>query len=155
MIDVRANLHVKAGCQHAGGRKALAYARSRQAQPMDDLGRAAHQREVVSTTGAKVLSPSTFLNPMRYWQVMLAGATSVRVGDDVSPWAFLSFASATRHLDGSSGLTCGMPIASFAFSAVHWDAEASRSILSFIRDDRTAEIGPGLCQPYGLSHQDR
>src|SRR3954471_2858582 len=64
MVDADANLRIKKGCQDVDGEVALAYARSRHAQQLGDLDRAAHQREVVSAVGAEALSPWTVLNPV-------------------------------------------------------------------------------------------
>ena len=150
MDDPRANLDIQAGCQHADGRTALAYARSRHAQRLDDLDRTTHQREVVSAAGSQALSPRTFLNPFRYWDVMLAAGASVKVGDNVGPLALANFGLAMRQVDGSSGLTCGMPIAGYSVNAVHWDTERAGRLLELIREDRTDEIDQTLCQPSGL-----
>jgi len=51
MVDADANLRIKKGCQDVDGEVALAYARSRHAQELGDLDRAAHQREVVAAVG--------------------------------------------------------------------------------------------------------
>ena len=123
MDDKRAGLHVEPGCQHADGRRALAYARSRHAQRLDDLDRATHQREVVSATGSEVFSPATFGDPSRYWDVVNAGAESITVGENVGPMDFAQFLLAMRHVAGGSGLTCGMPVTGYAVSAVYWDEE--------------------------------
>jgi hypothetical protein len=80
---------------------------------------------------------------------MLAGAESVQVGDHVSPWAFANFALAMRHVDGSGWLTCGMPIADYAVSAVHWDLVRAGRMFDRIMADRTDEIDGSLCQPSG------
>ncbi len=150
MDDKRANLHVQAGCQHANGRTALAYARSRHAQKLDDVDRAAHQREVVAATGSQAVSLRTFLDPARYWNVMVAGAESITVGANVGPLAFARFTLAMRHVHGSNGLTCGLPITAFAVSAVHWDQDRAGRMFTLIREDRTDEIDESLCQPSGL-----
>jgi len=148
MVDEDANLNVKAGCQHASGKKALAYARSRHAQQLGDIDRAQHQREVVSQVGSKAFSPWTFLNPLRYYKLAFAGAEAVKVGDNVGPVAFANFAAAMRKVDGKDGLTCGVPIADFA---VHWDRDRADRMFRLIREDRTSEIGKSLCQPSGLA----
>jgi LCP family protein required for cell wall assembly len=150
MDDTPAGLHVQAGCQHADGRDALAYARSRHAQQLDDLGRAAHQREVVSATGARILSWRTIGDPVRYWNVMVGGAASVTVGRNVSALAFARLAWAMRHVDGVNGLACGVPITDAAVQAVHWDLERAGRMFALIRGDRTAQIDDDLCQPSGL-----
>ena len=152
MDDKRAGLHVERGCQPADGRTALAYARSRHAQRLDDLDRATHQREVVSATGSEVFSPVTFVNPSRYWNVMNAGAGSIRVGESVGRMDFAKFLLTMRHVAGGSGLTCGMPVTGYAVSAVYWDEERAGRILDLIRTDHTDEIDGSLCQPSGLAY---
>ncbi len=147
MTDPLAGLKVKAGCQHAGGRKALAYARSRHSQQLGDIDRAANQREVVAAIGAEAFGPSTFLNPFRYYDLSFASADSINVGDNVGPVALANFANAMRKVTGDEGLTCGVPISDLA---VHWDPERSKRMFRLIREDRTSEIGKGLCQTSGL-----
>ena len=63
MVDADANLSIKKGCQDVDGEVALAYARSRHAQQLGDLDRAAHQREVVAAVGKKAVSPLSVVNP--------------------------------------------------------------------------------------------
>ena len=65
MDDKLANLHVKKGCQHADGTVALAYARSRHADPqLGDIARGGQQREVMASVGHKALSPWTVHQPV-------------------------------------------------------------------------------------------
>lgn len=152
MDDKRAGLHVEPGCQHADGRRALAYARSRHAQRLDDLDRATHQREVVSATGSEVFSPATFVNPSLYWNVMNSGAESLRVGDNVGRLDFAKFLLSMRQVAGASGLTCGMPVTGYAVNAVYWDEERAGRILDLVRTDHTDQIDGTLCQPSGLAN---
>jgi LCP family protein required for cell wall assembly len=152
MNDKRAGLHVERGCQHADGRTALAYARSRHAQALDDLDRATHQREVVSATGSEVFSPATFLNPARYSKVMYAGAESIRVGENVGRTDFAKFLLAMRHVAGADGLTCGMPVKGYMVNAVEWDQERAGRILDLIATDDGDQIDGSLCQPSGLAN---
>ena len=151
MDDKRAGLHVEPGCQHADGRRALAYARSRHAQRLDDLDRATHQREVVSATGSEVFSPATFADPSLYWNVMNAGAGSIKVGDNVGRMDFARFLLSMRQVAGSSGLTCGMPVTGYAVNAVYWDEQRAGQVLDLIRTDHADRIDGTLCQPSGLA----
>jgi LCP family protein required for cell wall assembly len=146
MDDERAGLHVRSGCQSANGRSALAYARSREAQQRDDLDRAAHQRELIAAVGAQILAWRTFLEPSRYWNVMRGGAASVAVDERMSPVVFAKLASALRHVDVPSGLTCEVPITDAAVQSVHWDAERAERMFELIRQDRSDEIDADLCQ---------
>jgi LCP family protein required for cell wall assembly len=148
MDDRRANLHVKKGCQQVDGRVALAYSRSRHGQQYGDITRAAHQREVVSAVGKKVASPWTVVNPLRYLRVTMAGAGSLRVGNDTSLLDTARFALAMTRVNGTKGLTCGVPISDLA---VHWDPARSRRLFALIREDRAGDIPASLCRPSGLA----
>jgi LCP family protein required for cell wall assembly len=147
MKDKLAGLDVKKGCQQADGATALAYARSRHTSNLGDIDRAKHQREVVSAVGHRVLSPWTFINPVRYWHVVMAMPASFAFGDGTSPTRAALWASAMTHVSGGSGLTCGVPIADLA---VHWDSQRSQQMFDYIKKDATSDIPKGLCTPSGL-----
>jgi hypothetical protein len=147
MKDAKAGLDVEKGCQEANGRVALGYARSRYASQNGDIGRAQHQREVVSAVGSEAASPWTVLNPVRYVRLAMAGSDSLRVGEDTGMVSTLRFAWAMTRVDGKSGLTCGVPIADLA---VHWDEERSKELFGLIASDRTADVSQALCKQSGL-----
>jgi LCP family protein required for cell wall assembly len=149
MVDADANLRIEKGCQDVDGSVALAYARSRHAQQLGDLDRAANQREVVAAVGDRALSPWTVLNPLRYWRLNMAGAEFVAIDDQTGPVAAAQFAVAMTRVDGDSGgLTCGVPISDLA---VHWDTERAQQMFERIQQDDTAGIGNDLCTPSGLA----
>jgi LCP family protein required for cell wall assembly len=147
MKDKLANLDIKKGCQHADGTVALGYARSRHTSGLGDIARAQHQREVVSAVGSKAVSPWSILNPVRYYRLGMAGSKSLRVGTDTGLLATLRFAWAMTHVNGSNGLTCGVPISDLV---VHWDPVRSKKLFKLIAEDRTDQIGHKLCRPSGL-----
>ena len=147
MVDADANLRIKKGCQDVDGAVALAYARSRHAQQLGDLDRAAHQREVVSAVGEEAVSVWSVLNPFRYWQLNMAAADFVAIDDEMGPVAAVQFAWAMTRLDGDNGLTCGVPISDLA---VHWDTDRAEQMFQRIQQDDVAGIGKDLCTPSGL-----
>lgn len=148
MKDPQANLDIPKGCQEADGKTALGYARSRKTYAqLGDIDRARAQREVVSAIGSKALSPWTFVNPLRYWNLNMATADSFRVSEGTSPFSFARFALAMTRVDGENGLTCGVPIAD---TAVNWDPERSQQMFQHIIEDDTGEIPKALCTPSGL-----
>ena len=102
---------------------------------------------MVSQVGDKANSPWTVLNPVRYFRVADAGAGSLRISKGTGPLALGRFAWAMTRVDGSSGLTCSMPIADLA---VHWDRERALALLKLVKEDRTDDIGKDLCTPTGL-----
>ncbi len=148
MVDPRANLRIKKGCQEVDGVKALGYARSRYVSEGGDLDRARRQREVVSAIGSEVKSPWTFVNPVRYFRVNQAATTSLRVSEGSSPLALGNFGLAMTRVNGKTGLTCAMPIAD---QAINWDRERALALLKFIKEDRTADIPKRLCTDTGLA----
>jgi LCP family protein required for cell wall assembly len=140
--DPKADLRVRKGCQHADGKKALGYSRSR-AFPLGDITRAEHQREVVNATTKKAASWQTVVLPWRYWKVNFAGAESVRVGQNVGPIAMAKFAWTMAH--SSQGKKCIVPYSSLgastsAGSAVLWDTAKARVLFQQIRNDNTTAI---------------
>jgi LCP family protein required for cell wall assembly len=144
MNDKLANLHVKKGCQHADGTVALAYARSRHADPqLGDIARGGQQREVMASVGHKALSPWTVINPFRYWNLWTSTTDNLTVDNDMGVVAMGRFGWAMTHSD----LTCPVPISNLA---VTWDPTRSKQMFKLIRDDNTAGIGKGLCTKSGL-----
>ena len=131
MVDRRANLKIKKGCQEVDGVTALGYARSRHVSQYGDLDRARHQREVVSAIGSEVKSPWTFINPVRYFRVNKAATSSLRISEGTGPIALAKFGLAMTRVNGKSGLTCSMPIAD---QAIHWDRERALALLKYIKD---------------------
>jgi LCP family protein required for cell wall assembly len=147
MRDRQANLDIEKGCQDVDGKVALGYARSRHTSGLGDIARAQHQREVVSAVGAKAASPWSVINPVRYYRLAMAGSDSLRVGEDTGMIATMRFAWAMTRVNGTDGLTCGVPISDLA---VHWDPDRSSRMFKLIREDRTDEIPKRLCRPSGL-----
>jgi LCP family protein required for cell wall assembly len=148
MVDRRANLKIKKGCQEVNGITALGYARSRHTDPaLGDITRAKHQREVVSAIGDKVKSPWSVLNPWRYSNLINAATVSLRVSDGTGVLDMAHFARAMTKVNGKDGLTCSMPIRDLA---VHWDTQRALALMALIKADRTDDIPKSLCLPTGL-----
>lgn len=147
MVDPKANLRIRRGCQEVDGVKALGYSRSRYVSRYGDLDRARRQREVVGAIGAEVKSPWTFINPVRYWRVNDAATSSLVVSQGTGPVALGRFGLAMTRVNGSGGRTCAMPIAD---QEIHWDRERALALLKYIKTDRTGDIPKRLCTPTGL-----
>ncbi|SDS28690.1 cell envelope-related function transcriptional attenuator common domain-containing protein [Nocardioides scoriae] len=147
MVDPKANLRISKGCQEVDGVKALGYSRSRYVSALGDLDRARRQREVVSAIGAEVKSPWTFINPWRYFRVNQAATSSLRISEGTGPVALAKFGLAMTRVNGTTGLTCGMPIAD---QEVNWDSERALALLAYVKQDRTGDIPKRLCTPTGL-----
>ncbi len=147
MVDPRANLNIKKGCQHVNGVTALGYARSRHTELLGDIARARHQREVISAIGDKVKSIWSVLNPFRYSSLIHAATSSLTVSKGTGIWDMADFARAMTKVNGKSGLTCSMPIRDLA---VHWDRTRALELLKYIEENKTDDIPKSLCTPTGL-----
>ena len=146
MVDRRANLNIKKGCQHVNGITALGYARSRHTSGIGDIDRVRRQREVVSAVGHKVVSPWTVVNPVRYWRLNNAIPDFFTFGDGMGPIRGGLWATAMTRVNGDEGLTCVVPLQDLA---VHWDPERSKEMFQKIIDDDTGSIGKDLCSDTG------
>jgi LCP family protein required for cell wall assembly len=136
------NLKMSAGCQQVDGQTALDYTRSR-AFALGDIIREQHQREVIGATGSKAASWQTVAFPWRYWRVMMAGSSSVQVGDNVGPITFARFAWAMSHSGGSGTRRCVVPYSSLGTSTavgsvVVWDKTKADALFNDIQNDDTA-----------------
>lgn len=147
MRDKKANLRIKKGCQTVDGVTALAYSRSRYVQKYGDITRAQHQREVVNALGKKVVSPMTVILPWRYQKVVNAGTSTLRVSEGTGVVALGKFARAMTQVNGTDGLTCGIPIRD---QAINWDSPRALALLKLIKEDRTDDVTKRLCTPTGF-----
>jgi LCP family protein required for cell wall assembly len=143
MKDKLAGLDIEKGCQQADGTTALGYARSRHTSNIGDIDRVKHQREVVAAVGDKVMSPWTFINPVRYWNLNMAIPDFFAFGEGASPITAAKWAMAMTSVD----LSCVVPISDLA---VHWDPERSQQMFDYIKKDETGDIPKSLCTPTGL-----
>jgi LCP family protein required for cell wall assembly len=146
MNDPLANLHVKKGCQHAGGVKALAYSRSRHAQKLGDLGRGEAQVEVIGQVGKKAASVGTLANPVKL-DKLKKGTSGISVGEGMGNVEMAKFLLAFKSVSSGAALTCGVPISDMY---IHWDKARSKKMFGYIASDRTEDIPANLCTPSGL-----
>lgn len=135
------------GCQDVGGIAALGYARTRQTFATSDIQRVQNQREVVGAIAEKAASPWSLVNPIRYFKLADAGASSLRIGDNVGPLSLVRFAWALARVSSGGGRTCTVPISDLA---VHWDPDRAPQMFTLIAEDRTDDIPKSLCTPDGL-----
>ena len=144
--DKDSGLNIKAGCQIADGKTALAYSRTRHAYASGDIQRVQNQREVIGGLGAKLRQPATVLDPLRYFEVVNGGAAAVSVDDDATIPEMAKFAMALSDAMGSKGQNCNVPISDLA---VHWDSVRAPEFFEHVRTDTTEELGD-LCTKDGL-----
>jgi LCP family protein required for cell wall assembly len=143
--DRDAHIDLPKGCQTLGGIDALGYVRMRKADPRGDLGRVERQREMLAAIADKAASPSSVLNPVRYWKLCNASTGAIKIGEDTSMRQMITLALAMRKVAGGNGLTLTVPISSSgastsAGSAVLWDDEKAEDLFSDIARGDTSEL---------------
>ena len=77
IVDEKAHLDIKAGCQTMDGVTALGFVRARYLDPRGDLGRVERQRQFLNAISKQVVSPSTLLLPWELHDVGTAVAPAL------------------------------------------------------------------------------
>ncbi|MFF1818263.1 LCP family protein [Kribbella sp. NPDC058245] len=143
--DDKAHINLKAGCQDLDGVTALGYVRSRHADGKNDFGRVERQRQMVGAVGKKATSPSTFLNPVRYFNVATKGVDALTVDKDMSLFDFIKFARGMRAVSGSGGITLTVPIGDDSVRVgsgigVGWDEAKAKALFTAIKSGKTSGL---------------
>jgi len=143
--DRDSHIDLPKGCQTLNGTEALGYVRMRKADPLGDLGRVKRQREMLAAVASKAASPTTVLNPVRYWKFNMAVAEAIKLGRDTSLPEALWLAYAMKRVSGGDGLTLTVPMSSTGAStpvgsAVLWDPARSKAMFSDIARGDTSGL---------------
>lgn len=145
MKDKDAHIDIPAGCQTLDGVTALGYVRMRKSDPKGDLGRMERQREVIGKIVKGAMSPMSFVNPVRYWNLNMAASQTLARSDETG--ISTAFNAGMGLIGGftGSGISMTVPISNpdaktKAGSAVLWDEEASKAVFRAIASGNTAEL---------------
>lgn len=145
MKDRDAHIDLPAGRQRLDGVQALGYVRMRKSDPLGDLGRIKRQQQVASQVARKILSPWTLVNPVRYWKVTHAAASSVRRGTDTSLPTTVRTGLGLMKASGSDGVRLTVPVADVnattaAGSSVLWDTDRAAELFAQLNRGSTEGI---------------
>ena len=146
MKDPYAHINLPAGCQQLDGVNALGYVRSRHADGNNDFGRTERQRQMVGAVAKKASSPSTFLNPIRYYNVATKGVDALTVDKDMSLFDFIRFARGMRAVSGSGGVTLSVPVSNENYRlpdgsvAVRWDRTKAQALFDKLKSGDTSGL---------------
>lgn len=143
--DELSGLDVPAGCQQIDGVTALAYVRMRYSDPEGDIGRAKRQREIVGKVMAKVATPTTVINPVRYWSLGRAGAGMLSRGADTGTMDLVATVAGLMSVSSGDGLSFVVPLETTdgwtddGQSVVIWNSEQALQLFDEIsRGDTSA-----------------
>ena len=144
--DELSGLNVQAGCQQIDGTTALAYVRMRYSDPEGDIGRAKRQREIVSKVMAKAATPSTVLNPFKYWSLGRAGAGMLSRGEDTGTGDLLATLRGLINVSTGDGLSFVVPLETTdgwtedGQSVLIWDSEQALQLFDEISRGDTSNL---------------
>jgi LCP family protein required for cell wall assembly len=143
MRDPMAGLNVKAGCQQANSRTALAYVRARHSG-RGDLDRVRRQQEFLGSLIDKATSPGVLLNPLRSVPLLLSGTDAVAVDRAAHVWNLVRFPFAMRSIGNGGGIATTVPIAGSASvpgagSVLQWDRQRASALFEALQHDQQVE----------------
>jgi LCP family protein required for cell wall assembly len=143
MRDPMAGLNVKAGCQLASSKKALAYVRARHSG-RGDLDRVQRQQEFLGSLVDKVTSPGVLLNPFKSMSLLRTGTDAVAVDQAAHVWNLIRFPFAMKAISGGGGVATTVPVAGGASvpgagSVVQWDRERALALFEALQRDQPVD----------------
>lgn len=144
--DKKSKLKWKAGCHTVKGKKALAFARMRYADPEGDVGRVKRQQQLIGAVTRELTSPANLWQPGQQVAIARAGTDVLTVSEGTGALDIARLALAFRAARGDGGVTGTPPIASLNYrpggvgSAVLLDPDRAPA---FFADLAAGELEPG------------
>ena len=135
MVDPKAGLNLKAGCQTLNGDQALGYVRTRNFA-LSDLQREQDQRLFMKALLSKMTSPGVLLNPFAIIPAATGSADTLTVSQGTSIYDLMHVAFALRNPE-----TTTVPLASLDFQtpndgvAVQWDRSRALKLFNDLKTD--------------------
>jgi len=135
MVDPKAGLDLKAGCQNLDGDQALGYVRTRNFA-LSDLQREQDQRLFLKALLSKMTSPSVLLNPFAIIPAATGSANTLTVSQGTSVYDLMHVAFALRSPE-----TTTVPLANLDYQtpndgvAVQWDQSRALKLFNDLKTD--------------------
>jgi len=135
MVDPKAGLNLKAGCQTLNGDQALGYVRTRNFA-LSDLQREQDQRLFMKALLSKMTSPGVLLNPFAIIPAATGSANTLTVSQGTSVYDLMHVAFALRNPE-----TTTVPLANLDFQtpndgvAVQWDQSRALKLFNDLKTD--------------------
>jgi len=142
VVDANSNLNLPKGCQTLDGITTLGYVRQRYQDPLGDLGRVQRQREVIGKLLNKLATPSTVLNPVRYWRVCQALPSVLAKGKNTGIVTMANAARGAIPYSKGDAYSLTVPISNPnattpAGSSVLWDDAKAKVMFGLIAKGTT------------------
>jgi len=144
--DKKSKLTWKAGCHTVKGKKALAFARMRYADPEGDVGRAKRQQQLIGAVTKELAKPGNLWQPGQQLAIARAGTDVLTVSKGTGSLDIARLGLAFRAARGDGGITGTPPIATIDYrpggigSAVLLDPDTAPA---FFADLAAGRLEPG------------
>ncbi|KUM94492.1 transcriptional regulator [Streptomyces cellostaticus] len=130
----------KAGKQTLNGEQALAFVRTRHAFAASDLQRTKNQQKFLAALAHQVATPSTVLNPFKFYPTMGAGLDSLIVDKDMSLWDLASMFWAMKGVSSGDGKSMNMPISGSTGGNLVWDKAKVKTLVDELKNDQAVTV---------------
>ncbi|MEU1514461.1 LCP family protein [Streptomyces sp. NPDC005811] len=130
----------KAGKQTLNGEEALAFVRTRHAFAASDLQRTKNQQKFLAALAHQVATPSTILNPFKFYPVMGAGLDSLIVDKDMGLYDLGSMFFAMKGVNGGDGVSMNMPISGSTGGNLVWDKTKVKQLVNELNNDEKVTV---------------
>ncbi|EFF91405.1 MULTISPECIES: LCP family protein [unclassified Streptomyces] len=130
----------QAGKQTLNGQQALAFVRTRHAFAASDLQRTKNQQKFLSALAHEVATPSTVLNPFKFYPTMGAGLDSLIVDKDMGLWDLASMFWAMKGVSGGDGTSMNMPISGSRGGNLVWDKAKVKTLVDELKNDEKVTV---------------
>ncbi|MER5402177.1 LCP family protein [Streptomyces sp. NPDC002599] len=130
----------KAGKQTLNGEQALAFVRTRYALAASDLDRTKNQQKFLAALAHQAATPSTVLNPFKFYPTMGAGLDSLIVDKDMSLWDLADMFWAMKGVTGGDGTSMNMPISGSVGGNLVWDKAKVKTLVNELKNDEKVTV---------------
>ncbi|MGW4034116.1 LCP family protein [Streptomyces sp. NPDC004838] len=138
--DKKSGADFQAGKQTLDGEQALAFVRTRYAFAESDLARTKNQQKFLAALASQTATPSTVLNPFKFYPVMGAGLDTVIVDKEMSLWDLSQMFFAMKGVTGGDGTSMNMPISGSRGGNLVWDKAKVQQLVKQIQNDEKVTV---------------
>ncbi|MFG2815331.1 LCP family protein [Streptomyces sp. NPDC048410] len=130
----------QAGEQTLNGEQALAFVRTRHAFAASDLERTKNQQKFLAALAHQVATPSTVLNPFKFYPTMGAGLDSLSVDKDMGLFDLASMFWAMKGVNGGDGTSLNMPVSGSSGGNLVWDKAKVKTLVDQLKNDEKVTV---------------
>lgn len=138
--DKKSGADFKAGKQTLNGEQSLAFVRTRYAFAESDLARTKNQQKFLAALASQTATPSTILNPFKFYPTMSAGLDTLIVDKDMSLWSLGQMFFAMKGVTGGDGTSMNMPISGSTGGNLVWDKAKVKQLVEQLNNDEKVTV---------------